>query len=241
MSAPAPAETSAEASAKASAEASAKGFVQVTVDPSGRVGLNTREPMTLAHVHSDEPSLPAVVHCSGSTAGISFTDRAKGLAWDAGGPGDRWELLSESKTAKLRTPATGDVARFAQNGAVTIPGSLTCASLEQTSSRELKSAVRPLAERLDAEALLEQLRPVSFRFRRDGEAGPEHAGFIAEELPASLAGEEQRSVRLSDLVAVLTQCVKSQAETIRRHESDIGDLRRAMAEQAEALAQLQRS
>ena len=80
------------------------GFVQVTIDPSGRVGLNTREPQTLAHVHSDEEALPALMHSSGSTAGVSFTDRRKGLAWDSGTSGDRWELRSEGRTAKLWTP-----------------------------------------------------------------------------------------------------------------------------------------
>ena len=80
------------------------GFVQVTIDPSGRVGLNTREPQTLAHLHSDEEALPALMHSSGSTAGVSFTDRRKGLAWDSGTSGDRWELRSEGRTAKLWTP-----------------------------------------------------------------------------------------------------------------------------------------
>ena len=85
-------------------DGSAPGFAQVTVDPTGKVGLNTREPMTLAHVHSDEEALPALMHSSGSTAGVSFTDRRKGLSWDSGTSGDRWELRSEGRTAKLWTP-----------------------------------------------------------------------------------------------------------------------------------------
>ena len=135
---------------------------------------------------------------------------------------------------------TGDVGLFAHDGAVTFPGKVTCASLEQTSSRELKSSIRPLGERLDAAALLEQLQPVSFRFRSEGLDAPEHAGFIAEDVPAALAGAEQRSVRVNDLVAVLTQCVKSQAETIARHESEIGELKAALLEQRALVAGLKR-
>lgn len=134
-----------------------------------------------------------------------------------------------ARSAQCVASPCGQVARFASSGAVTVPGSLTCASLEQTSSRELKSAIRPLAERLDAAALLDQLQPVSFRFRREGDSGQEHAGFIAEDTPAELAGGDHRSVRLNDLVAVLTQCVKSQAETIRRHEAEISSLKQCVA------------
>ena len=139
-----------------------------------------------------------------------------------------------------RAADTGDVGRFAHNGAVTFPGSVTCASLEQTSSRDLKTSIRPLAERLDAPALLQQLQPVSFRFRAEGQDAPEHFGFIAEELPAALAGAERRSVRTNDLVAVLTQCVKSQAETITRHEAEIGELKKLLLEQCSIVSELQR-
>ena len=51
---------------------------------------------------------------------------------------------------------------------------------------------------------------------------------------------EQRSVRVNDLVAVLTQCVKSQAETIARHESEIGELKAALLEQRALVAGLKR-
>ncbi len=119
-----------------SGDANSPGYVQVSVDPSGNVGIWTREPMTLAHVHSDEPSRPATVHASGKTAALSFTDQRKGLAWDSGVAGERWELRSEQRTARLWTPSTGDVARFEHNGAVTLPGTTSrpvCATIRRTS------------------------------------------------------------------------------------------------------------
>eukprot|EP00316_Scyphosphaera_apsteinii_P012724 CAMPEP_0119343054 /NCGR_PEP_ID=MMETSP1333-20130426/106030_1 /TAXON_ID=418940 /ORGANISM="Scyphosphaera apsteinii, Strain RCC1455" /LENGTH=225 /DNA_ID=CAMNT_0007355405 /DNA_START=8 /DNA_END=685 /DNA_ORIENTATION=+ len=200
------------------------GYVQISVNPLGRVGLWTREPMTLAHVHSDEPSRPATVHASGSTAALSFTDRKKGLTWDSGVAGERWELRSEERVARLWTPATGDVARFDHRGAVHLPGKLTCAAVEQTSSRELKCDVAPLSTRLNAKALLRELQPVTFRWRANPDS-EERAGFIAEDVPQALAADDGRAVKLNDLVAVLTQVVKDQAATIERHEAELRCLR----------------
>ena len=222
-----------------SGDANSPGYVQVSVDPSGNVGIWTREPMTLAHVHSDEPSRPATVHASGKTAALSFTDQRKGLAWDSGVAGERWELRGEQRTARLWTPSTGDVARFEHNGAVTLPGKLACAAVEQTSTRTLKRDVQPLSSAHDAEALLSQLQPVSFRWRRD--PSDEQAGFIAEDVPELVAGEG--TVSISALVAVLTQVVKEQAKTIEtqgesiaRHERELGELRALISQPGAAVA-----
>merc|ERR1711998_629208 len=60
------------APAKGAAKASQPNYAQVTVNEFGCVGIWTKQPQTMVHLHSDDAERPAVIHASGSTAGLSF-------------------------------------------------------------------------------------------------------------------------------------------------------------------------
>lgn len=206
----------------------APGYVQVTVDPAGRVGVWTKTPQTLVHVHSDDSSRPACVLSSGATAAFSFTDQEVGRPWDNGNPGERWELKSSGKTARLSTPGTGDVMTFGASGDVTVTGVLKAQSIDASSSRELKQNIESFGS-LEADSMLDNLNPVKFEFKSNGEG---HVGFIAEDVPDQMAAQDHKAVKVLDIVAVLTQCVKDQRDTISQQQATIQQLAAAQAEQA---------
>jgi hypothetical protein len=96
--------------------------------------------------------------------------------------------------------------------AVVVSGTITAGSYLVSSSREIKENIADLSSE-EALEVLEHLSPVKFNLKADN-AKKEHIGFIAENVHASVAGSDGKSISLMDLVAVLTQVVKEQQKTI---------------------------
>jgi len=96
--------------------------------------------------------------------------------------------------------------------AVDVSGTITAGSYLVSSSREIKENIADLSSE-EALEVLEHLSPVKFNLKADN-AKKEHIGFIAENVHASVAGSDGKSISLMDLVAVLTQVVKEQQKTI---------------------------
>ena len=86
------------------------------------------------------------------------------------------------------------------------------------SSRDSKENIERLTDD-EARAAVMALEPVSFGYRR--EQGERYVGFIAEDVPALLAGSDGRSLSSMDIVAALTRVVQEQQRRIERLEAEL--------------------
>ena len=98
------------------------------------------------------------------------------------------------------------------SGNISAEGDVTAANFVVSASEEIKENITNLSSQEALEAL-EHLSPVKFNFKVDN-AKEEHIGFIAENVPQSVASSDGKSVSLSHIVAILTQVIKEQQKTI---------------------------
>ena len=111
--------------------------------------------------------------------------------------------------------------RYAQG--VHVDGDLVVGgAISQASSALLKHDVETLPVD-DAARTIGALRPVTFRYRAD-EASRRHAGFIAEEVAATIPDAEADQVRPLDLIAMLTVVVQDQQRAIAALTADVATL-----------------
>jgi hypothetical protein len=95
---------------------------------------------------------------------------------------------------------------------VNASGTITAGNYLTSSSREIKENVVDLGNKEALEAL-EHLSPVKFNLKADN-AKKLHHGFVAEDVPGSVAGSDGKSINVMDIVAILTRVVKEQQKTI---------------------------
>jgi len=195
------------------------GFVKVTVDQNGCVGVWTGKPRSIVHLHSDEPARKAQVTVSGATAGFGFSSRSAAAEELSEAKGDFFELYAEESAAVIST-AGMPVASFGADGTVKVPGKVHAESFESTSTRAAKTNIAPLSAAY-ALKLLDGLEAVQYEFKRSGD---KHVGFIAEDVPDDVANAEHTSVKVMDIVSVLACCVKEQQKTIEQLTSRVAQL-----------------
>ena len=85
-------------------------------------------------------------------------------------------------------------------------------NIQLSSSRELKENIAELSGKEAVEAL-KNLNPVKFNFKTDSDKN-RHIGFIAEDVPELVATSDRKTLSPMDIVAVLTQALKEQQNTI---------------------------
>jgi hypothetical protein len=85
-------------------------------------------------------------------------------------------------------------------------------NLMQGSSRECKEDIVELSCE-EATQILDGLNPITFRFKGD-EHFKSHMGFVAEEVPTSVATSDQKGFSPIAIITVLTKVVKEQQEMI---------------------------
>lgn len=112
--------------------------------------------------------------------------------------------------------------RITLEGNVFVEGNLI-----QSSSRELKTQITDLSSR-EALALLDGLKPVHFVYKSDPE-GRASLGFIAEEIPPSLASASREGIYPIDMLAVLTKVVKEQLVVNAQLVEEVKEIRRELA------------
>jgi hypothetical protein len=95
---------------------------------------------------------------------------------------------------------------------VNASGTIIAGSYLTSSSRETKENIVDFGNQEALEAL-EHLNPVKFNLKADN-AKKLHHGFIAEDVPQSVAGSDGKSINVMDIVAILTRVVKEQQKTI---------------------------
>jgi hypothetical protein len=85
-------------------------------------------------------------------------------------------------------------------------------NIQLSSSRELKENIAELSGK-EAVETLKNLNPVKFNFKADSDKN-RHIGFIAEDVPELVATSDRKTLSPMDIVAVLTQALKEQQNTI---------------------------
>ncbi len=84
----------------------------------------------------------------------------------------------------------------------------TTGTFRQLSSRSLKDQINPLSSQISNQ-LLQNLNPVTYVYRADTQQQL-HFGFIAEDVPDSLAAPDRDAIHPLDIIAVLTKAVQDQ-------------------------------
>jgi len=93
-----------------------------------------------------------------------------------------------------------------------VTGTVTAGNYLSSSSREIKENIVDFSSQ-EALEVLEHLSPVKFHYKAD-DAKKAHIGFIAEDVPRSVASSDGKAISFTDIVSVLTRVVKEQQKTI---------------------------
>ncbi|HYX13391.1 MAG TPA: tail fiber domain-containing protein [Nostoc sp.] len=165
---------------------------------SGSVGIGTTSPSRKLDVRGTE------IHSGGSGGGFSFGNRETAGFVETPNAGQRWVWYALGGTARLWSG--GDKVTVNTSGVISATLFLT------SSSREVKENIAELSSR-EAIETLEDLHPVKFSYKADSEKNL-HNGFIAEDVPNTVATFDRKAVSSMDIVAVLTKVVKEQQNTI---------------------------
>jgi len=104
---------------------------------------------------------------------------------------------------------------------------LASGSINQGSSRDLKSNIRNLSER-EALAAIRKLTPVRFYYNAD--KTEEHLGFIAEDVPELVASRDRKSIAPMDIAALLAKVVALQEHRQVIMQRQIDELKREIIE-----------
>jgi cytoskeletal protein CcmA (bactofilin family) len=164
----------------------------ISVLQNGRVGIGQPQPAASLHVSGDRIRLSR-----GNVAGRFIELRADGSALDLDSRGgDLFINNHGAHDTRIR-------------------------NLVELSSGRLKQEVAELpADR--AEALLDELCPVTFRFRDHPETV--RIGFVAEDMPAAIATADGEGYRPVDLLAVLAAVLRRQQQTVALLRDRLGAL-----------------
>lgn len=186
---------------------SADGKEIMRLQPNGNVGIGTTNPSankTQLHVEGK------LIYSGGSLGGISFGDRSISGFVENPTQGERWTWFADQKTAQLWSGGTKLTVQA--NGDLKAEGDIYAKGIKLQSSRELKENIAELSGKEAVEAL-KNLNPVKFNFKADSDKNL-HIGFIAEDVPELVATSDRKTLSPMDIVAVLTQALKEQQNTI---------------------------
>ena len=95
-------------------------------------------------------------------------------------------------------------------------------TISEGSSRKLKEDIDYVSSK-EAMETLNGLSPVKFKYKVDN-AGEEHLGFIAEDVPDLVAVQDRKHLRTMDITAVLTKVVKEQQLMLKAQQKTISQL-----------------
>jgi hypothetical protein len=199
----------------------------LTIKNKGNVGIGTNNPQSMLHIGDGLPT-------PGSGGYRPWMVRGTQVSWDSDNV--FFGLKSEGENRKDAVIAWGDDPNsdvrfiFTANGGlpdgqeimrlepkgnvgdVRVTGDVYAMGQKLSSSRELKENIAELSGK-EAVETLKNLNPVKFTFKADSDKN-RHLGFIAEDVPELVATSDRKTLSPMDIVAVLTQALKEQQNTI---------------------------
>ena len=220
-------------------------------ETNNRVGIGTTSPATHLEVSSSSNPTTRITHTSNGTVRLEFKRNS----------GDDWRIHNTSGIL-LFGQSTNNLSSvtdvFRLGGGSVTPASDNAVTLGQSSRRwtavwavdgsintsdaRLKKDIEPIAEGLP---LIQQLNPVSFKWKANQDQGRSHTGFIAQELqevvPHLVIDHEWREVPDSDqrewvetehlgvnyaeLIPILTKAIQEQQEMIEALQEEVSELK----------------
>jgi len=194
---------------------------KLSVNANGNVGIGTTNPQSMLHIGDGLGSgyrswMVRGTQVSGETDNVFFGLKREGgdrqdavIAW-----GDNTDDVFRFIFVGIGGPADGhqEIMKLQANGDVRVTGDVYAQSQKLSSSRELKENIAELSGKEAVEAL-KNLNPVKFNFKADSHKN-RHIGFIAEDVPELVATSDRKTLSPMDIVAVLTQALKEQQNTI---------------------------
>ena len=199
----------------------------LTIDSNGNVGIGTTKPKAPLHVSQYIAVGPfsatggqGGIDVTGPVAELGFVKRTLKSWPSQPQAGDRFVWYNPNGTARLWTQRNRDLMTVHVDSGISLKGGAQCTSgrtWRNASSIEYKESVAALSIH-NAQQALQELQPVTFKYRGDDE---QQVGFIAEEVPDLVATKDRKTLSPMDIVAVLTRVVQQQQREIRELRSDL--------------------
>jgi len=182
------------------------------LQPNGNVGIGTTNPTGKLQI--EDGSFPdSKIRFGGPQGGAHHLSSQRDMVFNSDKPfGTERGCFYFRKTTFDNLASYRNLVIITEAGDLQATGNVYANGILLTSSRELKENIAELSGKEAVEAL-KNLNPVKFNFKADSDKN-RHIGFIAEDVPELVATSDRKTLSPMDIVAVLTQALKEQQNTI---------------------------
>jgi len=182
------------------------------LQPNGNVGIGTTNPTGKLQIE-DSSAPDSKIMFGSSQGGAHHLSSKRDIVFNSDNPfGTERGCFYFRKTTFDNLASHRNLLVITEAGDLKATGNVYANNIQQSSSRELKENIAELSGKEAVEAL-KNLNPVKFNFKADSHKN-RHIGFIAEDVPELVATSDRKTLSPMDIVAVLTQALKEQQNTI---------------------------
>ena len=184
----------------------------LTIKNTGNIGIGTANPTGKLQIE-DGSAPDSKIMFGSSQGGAHHLSSKRDIVFNSDNPfGTERGCFYFRKTAFDNLASHRNLVVITEAGDLKATGDVYANGILLTSSRELKENIAELSGKEAVEAL-KNLNPVKFNFKADSDKN-RHIGFIAEDVPELVATSDRKTLSPMDIVAVLTQALKEQQNTI---------------------------
>jgi hypothetical protein len=184
----------------------------LTIKNTGNIGIGTANPTGKLQIE-DGSAPDSKIMFGSSQGGAHHLSSKRDIVFNSDNPfGTERGCFYFRKTAFDNLASHRNLVVITEAGDLKATGDVYANGILLSSSRELKENIAELSGKEAVEAL-KNLNPVKFNFKSDSDKN-RHIGFIAEDVPELVATSDRKTLSPMDIVAVLTQALKEQQNTI---------------------------